>query len=761
MKKKTTFVLIVCTLLLIACSPLTDSSSQARKRPLVYEQILINCQLKCDEVAASIQAGGGSVDNAYKNISALAATVPNNQIKALSSVIGRHNVSKDIQIKISPPNELRTNHPISYTLQRTAKAHASTLGSEYNFPLIGARSLHESGNNGEGIIVAVIDSGTANNPEVVPSLAGSVIGGENFVAADGEPSATSTLNDDHGTWVASLIAGHTAIELPNDDSLVASLQEHSPDSVIPIDDTHSEVPLVGTAPAASIYALKTFAAGVDGTSRSVVLDAMDRALTLKHNFNQGIPSEPVAGDGSEDHPFVYDSLNIQVVNMSLGGPTLFPGYEFEDELALKMLREGMLVVAAAGNEGPAAMTAGSPATSFGALSVGAVNSAVNERVIRDVKLGAGSGIVFRPTDYVQTAYFSSRGPNADGRNGPMVMANGFAAFVQGANGDLGFKSGTSFSTPTVAGAAATLFFVVPESDAAQIRQALIDSADNTIVGDHSDRYDQGHGVVNMPAALALLHNGIAAPIPELPVLSSPKAVEDMLDVTLFDRNIEQQRFSLIAGETRQFFIKTDLDTGTIMVDIEDVHAQLPAEQQNTFFGDDVIVTVLDAPTSINDIIFDDFVVDPTLIPVVLPQTGLIRIAVTGDWTNAGPVDVVLSARGKSRREPREVLQGKLQDAETHDALMQVVPGTTSIDLELSWEGGWNSFPAHDLDVYLLDPDGALNFDGASLSAPERVHIDNPIPGFWTLFIDGYEVHGFRDEYELSVVDQDGRQLKVR
>ena len=60
------------------------------------------------------------------------------------------------------------------------------------------------------MVVAVIDHGVANNGEVVPTLDGSVIGGESFVPKDVDPvtSPTSTKNDDvHGTMVSTMIAG--------------------------------------------------------------------------------------------------------------------------------------------------------------------------------------------------------------------------------------------------------------------------------------------------------------------------------------------------------------------------------------------------------------------------------------------------------------------------------------------------------------------------------------------------------------------------
>ena len=86
--------------------------------------------------------------------------------------------------------------------------------------------------------------------------------------------------------------------------------------------------MVGTAPAAKIYALKVFPSQGGGAPESRIIAAMDRAITLRRNFNNGVTSVPVVGTGTENDPFKYDSLNIKVVNMSLGGPTLFAGGDY-------------------------------------------------------------------------------------------------------------------------------------------------------------------------------------------------------------------------------------------------------------------------------------------------------------------------------------------------------------------------------------------------------------------------------------------------
>jgi subtilisin family serine protease len=173
----------------------------------------------------------------------------------------------------------------------------------------------------------------------------------------------------------------------------------------------------------------------------------------------------------------------RVVNLSLGGADS-PGADPLEE-AVDALTEqyGTLFVVAAGNDGPAPGTVGSPAGAEAALAVGSVD--------RD-------GLV---------ANDSSRGPRAtDGALKPDVTAPGVGIVAaRAANAGIGQPvdshylrlSGTSMATPHVAGAAAILAQTRPSWTAGQLKAALTASA---APNPASDVIAQGAGRVDARSA---------------------------------------------------------------------------------------------------------------------------------------------------------------------------------------------------------------------------------------------------------------------
>lgn len=726
------------------------------------QSFVLQCSPGCDAAAAAIRLiPGARVDKVYVNVPGLAVTLP---VSAVPAVQGRSDVvgmTKDLAVSLPPPADVQHLSAASGTQVVTAAQLPGFVGARpadysFNNSVIGATSLQSQGILGNGVLVAVIDSGTANNPAVVPALSGTVIGGESFVPGDAVASPTSTLNGDHGTLVGTVIAGHAIFLFSDASTLVQSLKIHAPSSVIPCAQLGcpaglSGIPMIGVAPAASIYALKVFPSTTDTTSTSIILAGMDRALTLRRNFNNGVPSAPTnPGCGGENNPCVYNSLPIQVVNMSIGGGTLFAGHDLEDQLTLQMLQAGITLAVSAGNDGPGALTIGTPGTGFGSLTVAAASTAAHERVLRDTQFGLGIGLLWRPFPGLQTATFSSRGPTPDGRPGVALSANGFATYAQAANGGISLVSGTSFSAPTAAGAAALLRQKFPNATATQIRNALTAGANPNAFADGSGRIDRGEGLLDVSAAAARLTAGNVSPflpfglgLPSVPLNLLPLGITP---VNLNGNTSTTHLSNLKPGQVTQLYVLTQDSTDDLTVTVKNITPVLPPASQNQLFGDDIFLTVDDAYTSFAVTRASGFLVGDTTFDVPLPLAGLVRVAVQGDSTNAGNIscDVVIQRHNATLPAPTAV--GKIKQGQDTAVRFQVPAGTSQLSFLLSWLLEWGNYPTNDLDLVLEDPNGNVILDGATLSTPERATVANPAPGVWTAHVQGFQINSLFDVF---------------
>ncbi len=753
------------------------------------DSLIVQCARPCSDIRAIVTSSGGEVTRDYQNVDAIAVRVPKSATASLIAAAAAGAVHQDVIVNAPSP---------AIAAEVSAAAVASAGGDafdpanyNYNLAVNNVASLHAAGKTGQNVVVAVIDSGSANVPASITALAGSVIGGETFVPpALDTLSATHRENGSHGTMTAEMVAAHANLHFLPTSTLVQALNVHMPGSAIPCATIPgncgfpaglavTRVPMTGTAPAAKIYALKVFPATGGGASSSWIIAAMDRAITLRRNFNTTGTTTVASGTGTETDPFVYSSLKIDVVNMSLGGATLFAGHDIEDQLTLAMLDVGITPVVSAGNDGHAAMTIGSPGSGYGSLTVGAASTAPHERVIRELQLGPGGGALYRPTTHTQTASFSSRGPNADGRNDPDITANGAFSFVQAfmaltATGGLVdcrepgavpgtcivrlvFSSGTSFSGPSVAGGAAVLRGAHPTKNAKQIRNALHKSANPNALGDDSTSIDQGNGLLDVAAADALLtSSNVSSKIPDLGSGHRHDGEDELgagggsvtLNVIKSGQRIAHfrnnrsvtQLTNLKPGEVAQIFVPSDAFTDRLTVTIDQITPELPPGQQNVFFGDDIFYLIADAPTSVLADRAAGFTAVDTTEVIDNPQTGLVRVAIQGDWTNAGKI----SARVTVTRERSIELPSALSIIEQDEVEMfefDVPAASTEAVFELAWKQNWSRFPTNDLDMVLINPAGTVSNAGATISSPERVQIANPMSGRWTVAVVGFTVHG--------------------
>jgi len=690
-------------------------------------------------VKQQVTALGGSVTYEFANADGLAVTVPDAQLNALKGIAGVDYVVED---RIVPNPAPAGRRDVTEALQAAPALDAEPASY---FPhatvLTNARSLQLAGILGQGVVVGVIDTGTSRTATALCADASSaancsatsrVIGGENLVPGATEPNATSSLNDPHGTWVATTIGGNRAFGFSRSGAFATAVRNNcpQPNCSFQVNATVDAIPIVGQAPAAQFYALKVFPAAGGGAPTSRILQAMDRAIALK---NTTLP-------------------NMKVVNMSLAGPTLFAGHDIKDELATSMAASGITLVVAAGNDGPSGITGGSPGTARNILTVGAASDPIHERIVAELILGL-PGVLFRLDGTQQVADFSSRGPTADGREDPEVVANGVATFAQGANGGLSLVSGTSFATPTVSGIAALLYSDTPSATPSQVRSAIVGSASATRIP-AATQLDQGAGYVDAAAADALLQT---APAPIADSGPEEKKLTENISKGVGIQPIESSSFSihlssLRPSERREFFYQVKKNTAAVHVTFSNIVPELPPAQQNQLFGDDLQVAIHSAQTS-----NDDYVVPPNQFinankTYVLerPQTGLIRVTALGDWTNAGRVSADVTIEEVIAPLPKWEFKGDIADGELRSHTVTIPAGTPEVTFRLSWRDDWGAYPTHDLDMLLFGPGGVTNFTGATLNSPETVTIQNPAAGTWSIVVNGFAVFGKGDKYEIRV-----------
>lgn len=182
---------------------------------------------------------------------------------------------------------------------------------------VDSQYAHDLGYTGEGITVAVIDTGVSPHMDLVKPQ-NRIVGFKDFVN-----NKTKPYDDNgHGTHVAGIIAGN---------------------------GYSSRGRYAGIAPKANILGIKSLDENGSGTT-SDILSSIQYVIDTKNVYN------------------------TKVLNLSLGTPTN-NSYK-KDPLSLaaaQAVRAGITVVVAAGNSGPSKKTILSPANTPSVVSVGAVD----------------------------------------------------------------------------------------------------------------------------------------------------------------------------------------------------------------------------------------------------------------------------------------------------------------------------------------------------------------------------------------------------
>lgn len=741
--------------------------------------VLVHTAKPYKSVIRAIKRLGGTVNVQYVNVDGLAVEISVDALAALTSISGVAGVEKDMIINLPKPKEnvpnvnifqadievadtkgkrgkkpVRKNAgPAAFDILDAA-AVSNLIGSNpesyysYLASVTGAADTWDDTGAGDHSIVAVIDTGTWAGHGC---LTGRVIEGPDFSTdaddAIGFEGSVLATNHWHGTFVGGVVANNCAIVVPAGHPI----EVHLPgDAKFDIGGGLFLVPVLGMAPASSIYAVKVFPATGAGAANFRISAAIDHVISAK----------------------LSGAVDVDVINMSLGGATLFDGRTLQEQLVDAATAAGITVVISSGNEGPSPASVAAPGTAYTALTVAAGTDPVHTRIFWDVSFGADAGVLMYPDDERGVSDFSNRGPSADGRNAVDIIAVGvfnFSGFTPPFGGGLGWASGTSFSAPTVAGAAALLaswrnIEGVPVG-ALGIKNALTDGA-VPIASAGWPFHAQGHGWVQVRNSLDLLqagdfNNGVRHD-------SSGTLKPNIL---LGGETEHTETITVKRGRTFDFLLEITEETETVevIIDLDGPVAPGPAPIPNSWelyiksakhggmgslvdtanIFDDASVLIGDGTIALAGAIFTTA---GTVVPAPM-EPGIMKVVLEPDWTN-NVSELTATVTIRRTNGPQTSNAGGISFTVAQDDFgvfdFAVPEGVSRMILDLSWKHDWSKDATNDLDLLVVGPSGPVLFDGATLNAPERQIVDDPEAGNWLFAIDGFTVNKGRDPAILTI-----------
>jgi serine protease AprX len=362
---------------------------------------------------------GGTVLTKYHILNAVNAVIPAILEPLLAALPG---------ISVTPD--------LSVSVQSVPESTGPHTPSDAFLPQTGATQLAAAGDTGQGVTVAVLDTGI----DSLPDFSGRLIGGVDLTGGN-NPFQDSY---GHGTFVAGLIAG---------------------------DGTSSGGQYSGEAPGANLVSIK-----VAGTSGMTDLATLISGL-----------------EWAADHAGAY---GIKVLNISFGfqssqSTVLNP----LDQAVEAVWNSGIAVVTSAGNAGPFNGTILSPgddplAITAGALDDMASTSASGDEMNDFSSVGPTAADGWAKPDLVTSgrSVVSLAAPGSTIYNDYPSARIGTGNFV---------GSGTSFSAAITSGAAALVLADNPGITPDQLKARLLG---NTNPGPVGNPFVDGHGALNAYAA---------------------------------------------------------------------------------------------------------------------------------------------------------------------------------------------------------------------------------------------------------------------
>ncbi|HEY2641311.1 MAG TPA: S8 family peptidase [Streptosporangiaceae bacterium] len=382
------------------------------------EAVIVTSTGLLSPVTAVLQLGG-TVLTQYHVIDGVEALIPTllePVLAALPGIIVTPDISVDVQ---STPVSTGPHTPSDAFLQQT-----------------GSAQLASAGDTGQGVTVAVLDTGIDN----LPDFSGRLIGGVDLTKGN-NPFQDSY---GHGTFVAGLIAGNGA----------SSNGQYS-----------------GEAPGAKLVSIKV--AGADGTTHlGTLISGLQWAV---------------------DNQSAYA---IRVVNISLGfQPTQSTVNNPMDQAVEAAWNAGIAVVTSAGNAGPFNGTILSPGDDPLAITAGALDDMASSAIANDEMTDFSSAGPTSPDGWIKPDLVTSgRSVVSLAAPGSTIYNNFPSARIGSANF---VGSGTSFSAAITSGAAALVLADNPGLTPDQLKARLLGT---TYPGPVGNPFLDGHGALNAYAA---------------------------------------------------------------------------------------------------------------------------------------------------------------------------------------------------------------------------------------------------------------------
>jgi len=419
-------------------------------------------------------------------------------------------------------------------------------------PFIGTSISYQSGYDGSGIVVSIIDTGIDLNH---PDLEGQIIGGYDFVDNDEIPEDTNG----HGTQVAGIIASNGNLKgiAPNSKILMYKVSEDGesvPSHLIikaieksiednadiinislGINQTNTKIDqVVNKAVKNNIFVVT--AAGNFGPELSTIGSPgiNPNAITVGATFNN-VTSSLVSTFEIEDKSFnVFPMVGTQALTEPITSQIIFGKYGRVNDL-LENDVEGSILLIERGSDikneiiyfsdkeknasdvGAMAIIVynNEPGIFFGELiheyvdegyepTIPALSVSRDDGlVIREILQSGTKGTldVFYHPDFV--AYFSSRGPVSPFYIKPDLVAPGAFINTTDINGEYKISSGTSFAAPHVAGTAALILQKNPELTPQELKSILMTTSE-IVYDQFDDRFPievSGNGRIDASKAI--------------------------------------------------------------------------------------------------------------------------------------------------------------------------------------------------------------------------------------------------------------------